>query len=338
MREAAPLPAAELAAALAAGWGLAPAAVGDLPQGYDYAASVYRLSATDGGDYFLKVRTDPVNEGALAVPAYLHAQGLSEVLAPLPTLTGALWHPHAGRAYLLYPFIEGASPLPSGAAADQWRRFGALLRRLHTTGLPPHLAALLPRETFTPVATARIAKLDALIAMQTFAEPVRGGLVAAWQAHRAALLAVTARAEELGRRLRAAPPPALCLCHADPHWSNVLVDAAGRLWLVDWDDLLLAVPERDLMFVIGGISGDWPAPADTAHFMQGYGPAAVDPLALAYYRADWAGQDIAAFAEQVLLAPDQTEAGRQDARRLFLGQFDPDGMVAIALGSDPDHA
>lgn len=338
MREAAPLPATDLAAALAAGWGLTPAALSDLPQGYDYAASVYRLTATDGADYFLKVRTDAVNAASLAVPAYLHAHGLSEVLAPLPTRAGALWQPHAGRAYLLYPFIAGAAPLPSGAAADHWRQFGALLCRLHTVQLPPDLAALLQRETFTPVATTRIPELDKLIETQPFTEPVRRDLAAAWRQHRDLILAVTQRANDLGRRLRAAPPPALCLCHADPHWSNVLVDAAGRLWLVDWDDLVLAVPERDLMFVIGGISGDWPAPTDTAHFLAGYGPAAVDPLALAYYRADWAVQDLAAFAEQVLLAPDQTEAGQRDALRLFLSLFAHDAIVAIALGSDPDHA
>ena len=338
MREAAPLPAADLASALSAGWGLTPAAVGDLPQGYDYAASVYRLTTTEGADYFLKVRTGTVNTASLAVPAYLHAHGLSEVLAPLPTLTGALWQPHTGRAYLLYPFIAGAAPLPAGQAPDHWRQFGALLRRLHTVALPPDLAVLLQRETFAPIATARIPELDALIAAQPFTAPVRRDLAAAWLTHRALILAVTARANDLSRRLQARPAPAVCLCHADPHWSNVLVDAAGQLWLVDWDDLLLAVPERDLMFVIGGISGDWPALTDTANLMQGYGPAAVDPLALAYYRADWAVQDLAAFAEQVLLAPGQTEAGQQDALRLFRGLFDPGSIVTLALGSDPDHA
>jgi spectinomycin phosphotransferase len=43
------------------------------------------------------------------------------------------------------------------------------------------------------------------------------------------------------------------LCHADLHTWNVLVDGDGRLWLVDWDEAILAPRERDLMFLVGGI-------------------------------------------------------------------------------------
>ena len=48
----------------------------------------------------------------------------------------------------------------------------------------------------------------------------------------------SADAEGLGRPL-AQRAPALVLCHADVHTGNVLLDAGGQLWIVDWDETLL---------------------------------------------------------------------------------------------------
>lgn len=328
---------ADLLPALRAGYGLAADTITRLPLGYDTNASVYRVAA-DGRAYFLKVRRDAVNEAGLAVPAYLHAQGLAEILAPLPTLTGALWHPHGSHALILYPFLDDAVPLPSGAAAHHWQRFGALLRQVHTAALPPALASLLQRDSFEPLGAEPVATLTARLATDPGGDALTQAVVAAWRAHAADIAAVLDRATSLGRRLRAAPPAPLRLVHADPHWDNILVDAHDRLWLVDWDDTLLAAPERDLMFVIGGISADWATPRDTTLFMAGYGPALVDPVALAYYRADWALQDLSSFAAQVLAAAQWDEPTRRDAARLFGGLFAPGAIVPTALGSEVPHA
>jgi spectinomycin phosphotransferase len=323
---------AALAAALRDAYGLAATEVVFLPLGYDAAAAVYRAAA-DGRDYFLKLRRNGVNPASLALPHFLNEQGLAEILAPVPTRMGALWHPLAGQALIVYPFLHNAEPLKSGQADDQWRRLGALLRRLHTVDVPPGLLPLLSRETFVPVASALVRRLNARVHHEQFAEPLAAQVAAGWAAHAAQIQALLERAEALSQRLRAAPPGRLCLCHADPHWSNVLVDAQGQVWLVDWDDTLLAVKERDLMFVVGGISADWGTPRDTALFFEGYGPAAVDPLALAYYRADWALQDIGEFARQVLETPEASEDERRDAARLFMGLFEPGAIVEKALTS-----
>lgn len=81
------------------------------------------------------------------------------------------------------------------------------------------------------------------------------------------------------------------------------------------------------MFVLdGGILGGH-GPAEEAAFLQGYGPVEPDPLALLYYRYDWALDDLASFAE---------EAGRGDpeAARWFERQFAPRGIVASAFRAD----
>jgi spectinomycin phosphotransferase len=340
MREPPDVPSDALLAALRDAYGLDATEAEFLPLGYDSAASVYRVRARDGRDYFLKLRAGSVNPAGLAVPRFLHAQGMAEVLAALPTRAGALWHALGAYALIVYPFIHDATPLPSGQANDHWRSFGAVLRRVHQAVLPPGVLELLERESFVPVAQALVARLDALVHTQAFDEPVSADVAEFWRAHAAPIRALLERVEALSQQLRQREPGPLCLCHADTHWDNVLVDAQDRLWLVDWDEALLAVKERDLMFVVGGHSANWATPRDTALFFEGYGPAAVDPLALAYYRADWALQDIGEFARQAL-GVDPSDVGdvtRRDAARLFKGLFGPGAIVEKALNSGVDNA
>ena len=95
----------------------------------------------------------------------------------------------------------------------------------------------------------------------------------------------------------------LVLCHADLHTWNVMIDGDGELWLIDWDEVIRAPKERDLMFVVGGISTSLIQPHETEWFFEGYGETTVDPLALSYYRHAWAVQDIGSYGEASLLSP-----------------------------------
>src|SRR5204862_121166 len=101
----------------------------------------------------------------------------------------------------------------------------------------------------------------------------------------------------------------------------------------DWDDTILAPRERDLMFVVGGISSRLVGPREEALFLQGYGAVAVDPLALAYYRYTWATSDIGAYGEQVCFRPDLGPATRREAVDRFRTVFAAGNIVSIALGT-----
>ena len=113
----------------------------------------------------------------------------------------------------------------------------------------------------------------------------------------------------------------------------MIVADDGELWLVDWDEVVLAPKERDLMFVVGGIGAGLVSPEQTACFFDGYGEVDVDPLALSYYRHAWAVQDIASWAERVLVAPALSAEERSEAARIFVGLFEPGEIVALAAGS-----
>lgn len=103
---------------------------------------------------------------------------------------------------------------------------------------------------------------------------------------------------------------------------------------VDWDETVLAPRERDLMFVVGGISTELVGPGDETLFFRGYGATEVDPLALAYYRYAWAVGDIGSSGEQVFLRPDLGPDTKRAGVGLFTGLFRPGEIVALASASE----
>jgi spectinomycin phosphotransferase len=335
MLEPPDLPDDTIRACLHAHYGIPVATLVFLPIGNDSAAWVYRVHAADGATYFLKIRKGSVNEPSLAVPRYLHDHGVAHMVAPLTTTTRAVSAGLGDFTLALYPFIDGDTGTDVGMAEHHWVAYGAVLRQIHATALPPELARHMKHETFMPGRSAMdiVKHLDAQIATQDFADPLEHELAAFWQARRAEIRTLVDRADTLGRRLAAAAAP-LVLCHADIHTWNILIDTANNLWIVDWDETILAPKERDLMFVVGGISADLVGPREEAWFFRGYGATTVDPLALAYYRYAWAVEEIGDYGKRVFMMPDAGAETRRDAVRAFMGIFQPGEIVALAYASD----
>lgn len=324
-----------LLAALVDQYGLAATDLLFLPLGHDASAWVYRAQIADGSTYFVKLRIAVTNPAALLVPRYLHDHGVEQVVAPVPTRTGSLWVAAGAYALIVYPFVAGVTGMDQGLTADQWRAYGAILRQIHATPVSATLARELRHDTFISSDHATIQQLEDFLATGQSADAQSQALAVCWQTQRAAISTLRQRAEALGQQLARARPPAL-LCHADIHTNNVLVDQAGRLWIIDWDETMLAPRERDLMFVAGGISERLVGAREEALFFAGYGQIDLDPVALAYYRAAWAIGDIAAFGAQACLRPDLGPISRQAAVDAFAGLFEPGEIVSIAFGSLSD--
>jgi spectinomycin phosphotransferase len=211
-----------------------------------------------------------------------------------------------------------------------------VVRRIHASQLPVALSALVPREDFVPNRqwSAVVRRLYAEIPTRDYEHVFARELAAFWRERHAEIGAIVARAEALGRRLQAAPPP-FVLCHADIHKGNLLLAPDGGLFVVDWDQPILAPKERDLMFVIGGaVDGVTIGPREEELFFRGYGGRDVNPLALAYYYTDWAVQDMGAYAERVFLAPDAGQVTRRESVDGFKSLFTAGHIVDVARRTD----
>lgn len=319
--------------ALEVQYDLAVVALTFLPIGNDPASWVYRVEAGEGLVFFLKVRArNGFSAASLRVPYALQQQGLPHVLAPLPKGDGALWVDVEAFMLALYPFVEGQNGAEAGLSTEQWRAFGALVKQIHTCRLPAEISQHVRHERFVPSRRHVIAQLEEVIHRNAVTGDLQEEWLATWQSQREVIGTLVARVDRLGDHLRRTKAPRT-LCHADMHPWNVHLDGAGDWWLIDWDDVVLARKECDLMFVVGGIGGDGVGPRQTEWFLQGYGNDAINALALAYYRTAWAVQDIAAYGEELFFTPNLGYESRRAALRGFKSLFNPGNIVERALAS-----
>ena len=254
-------------------------------------------------------------------------------MAPLPTADGRLWHRLGRFALAVFPYVDGAGVTQRPLSDRQWVAYGEFLRALHDCRLPAELDFLVPREAYRPDGTEVVREFLVHRPGARSRSAARVELAAFWRDRKSEIAQLLERAEALGARLAAQRPKAV-LCHGDIHRGNLLSDAHGHLRVVDWDGVVLAPRERDLMFIVGGVVVPPPVrPREEALFFKGYGEARIDDLGLAYYRHAWAVQDIGAFAEEVFLRPGIDEAARARSAAAFRRLFSPGDIVDSASGS-----
>jgi spectinomycin phosphotransferase len=331
MREAASIPEIILTTAIKDNYGMTVKELTFLPVGADASARVYQFVTNDGTRYFLKARKGEINQVSLAIPHYLQGKGVTQVVAPIPTHTQNLLVEKDDFKLILYPFLEGSNATEAGMSEMQWLELGSTMQKIHATSLTPELSAIMRRETFTPKWLSVVKQLQTQLEQQTFTDPLQQHLANIWKEQNETIQRLVEGAETLGGRLKENNPP-LILCHADLHTWNVMIDEQNQIWIVDWDETVLAPKERDLMFVIGGISKQLVQPENEAAFLQGYGSTFIDTLALTYYRYAWAVDDIGSFAEQIL-TPGESKANKQFALELLQKVFEGGNIVQIALES-----
>ncbi|PZF79348.1 phosphotransferase [Jiangella anatolica] len=308
-------------------FGIVAGEVTPIGHGADAAATVWLVRA-GGARYAVKWTT-----GGTTAGLRLASLGLDGVPAPVRTRDGALWSERGGRRLSVQPWVSDVRAVDAGMSPQQWTAYGALLARVHAVPPAGPVARDLPVEdhrpdqvlTTTATLTARLAAVDAVDP----ADDLGAGLAAAWRDGAELLGALTARAAVLGARLRDRPARRV-VCHTDAHLGNVLL-GDDAVWLIDWDDAALAPPERDLMFVVGGLPGYAPVgERELGWFAAGYGDVGADPDRLAYYRAVRALVDLTEFGEQLLDGAGD-RADREFALRVVRAELAGAGLAALAV-------
>ena len=268
-----------------------------LSLGLDSSAWAYRVE-TKNAAYFLKLRKMIPNPAGILIPRFLKHQGIQQIMASLATKNGEAWASAEGFFFILYPFIIGERVMDVGMSDVHWVEFGSVLKRLHTTQPTPELLCQIKRETFVPKQLSFAKELHAQVKARKYDDPFQKELAEFWLENYGTIETILQRTEALSKRMQETKFE-FVLCHADIHTANVLLTADDKIYLVDWDETLLAPKERDLLFIIGSIFNDTSNGRWEGLFFQGYGETEVDPLALAYYRYDWCVEDIGEFAEDV---------------------------------------
>jgi len=307
MREKPDIPEEHLRACLQDQYNLVPVTLDFLPLGLDYNSWVYRVVSEQGASYLLKARPGPLYEPGCFVPSYLRDQGIASVVAPLPTKNNTLWTRVGAWTVIVYPFIEGDTSL-TGMTDEHWKEVGAIFKRIHQVIVPAEGFESVRKETFDPTGYARWVR-----AFETQHTHSEGGsasqraLRASWVAHQSTIHTGVTSLEKLAEVLQKRSGPYV-ICHADLHPANLIRDHAGHVFVIDWNDVMLAPKERDFIFV---------RELQADAFWEGYGQREIDWIALAYYLWERVVQDVIECAKDVFFNDDLGEETRADVVRLF---------------------
>ena len=308
MREPPSIPEEHLRACLQQQYDLIPVTLDFLPLGLDYNAGVYRVVSEQGTAYLLKVTSRPLYEPGCLVPRYLNDQGITSVVAPVPTRSGALWTRVEEWTVIVYPFIDGDTSW-TGMTNEQWKEVGTIFQQIHQVMLPPEVFESLRKETFDPTEYVRWVH-----AFETHHLHSRHGgsgssraLRADWRAHQSTIHTAVTSLEKLAEVLQSRTLPYV-ISHADLHAANLLRDRHGHVCVIDWDEVMLAPKERDFIFV---------RQPQADAFWEGYGQREIDWMALTYYLWERVVQDVIEDAQNVCFRDDWAEETRADVARLF---------------------
>jgi spectinomycin phosphotransferase len=303
-----------------------------LPLGLDAASWSYHVD-TESGVYFLKLRKHISNPAGILIPRFLKEQGIEQVMAPLSSLRGEAWELVNDFYFILYPFIHGKQVMDIGMSDEHWVEFGSVMKRLHATKLAPSLARQIRRETFKSARLEWDKEIHAQVMLREYSNPFQKELTAFWREKHSTIAIILERSEALARRMQTAAPE-FVLCHADIHTANVLRTEDDKIFIVDWDETMLAPKERDLLFMIGSIFGEPPGGRAEQLFFQGYGEIKVDPIALAYYRYNWCVEDMGGFAEQIFIEENIGEETKKSSIWWSRKLFEAGNSIELALDTD----
>lgn len=329
MLEKPAIPDESIVVRLRSDYGLSIAQLSFLPLGFDLNSAVFRAVAGDGTAYFVKLRRGAFDPICVTLPRLLSDRGVRQIIAPLPTRLGQLWSNVNDFTLIVYPFIDGRTAREIRLSERQWQDFGTAVKSLHAAPMPAPITQNLRHVTYSSKWRNRVRMFLARIADETFVDPVAIRLAAVVTARRAQITDLVDRADALTHRLTQHARP-MVVCHTDIHASNLLIGGDGALYIVDWDDPVLAPKERDLMFPGGGQGFlGYTADEEESLFYRGYGDTPVDRNALTYFRCERILEDIALACEQ-LLSSDGGSADRALTLHYLEANFLPGGTIEAA--------
>ena len=305
-----------------------------LPIGADSRTAVYRVAADNGTAYFLKLRRK-FNDVIVRVPLFLKESGIQEIIVPYATGSNQRWADFGDYKLILYPFIEGKDGFERELTDQHRQILGTAFKGIHTVHIPSDLKEHIRKETFSSEWRDDLKSYQTQAEEKVFTEPTAAKLAQFMKSKRDEITRIIQRADELAAELQTKPLE-LVLCHTDIHGGNILISNTDELYIVDWDDPLLAPKERDLMFIGGGIDEIWKSEQEIAAFYEGYGKTEINLSALTYYRYERVIEDLVVICEQ-LLTTDEGGADRERSYGWFTSNFEPGQTIEIAEKTDKDE-
>lgn len=307
-----------------------------LPLGADINASVYKAETCEGQSFFVKLKRGHHSDISVALLAWLRDSGIQQIIPPIKTIDGKLTQYINDFTLTLYPFVDGQNGFCCHLMDDQWVVLGKVLKQVHELDVPPSIKDQIMKETYPSKWREAIRSLDAHIDEDLGNDETTLKMQRFMKEHKAITDRLVNRSEALSQIVQKQNPK-FVLCHSDIHGGNVLIDGSGAIYIVDWDEPIMAPKEHDLMFIGGGVANVWNDPHEEEFFYKGYGRANINTVILAYYRHERIVKDIVEYSRALLLSSAGGEY-RLEMYKQFIDMFEPNGVVDIAFKTDEELA
>lgn len=302
-----------------------------LSWGADINASVYKAQAYDK-TYFVKLKRGHHHEHSVALAKRLYDAGISQIIPPINTNQGQPTQHIDDFTLIVYPFIQGEDGFSRNLTDEQWIMLGKAMRQVHEMNLPLSIQNQLRQETYSPKWREVVRSFYNYIEGEHLGDEIALKLIKFMNENISVIHQLVDRADTLSHIIQD-QSPSYVLCHSDIHGGNVFIDNKDQLYIVDWDEPIMAPKERDLMFIGAGVGNVWNKLHEIDSFYQGYGKADVNKAILAYYRHERIVEDIAEYGQRLLLSSAGGE-NRSIMYQHFMDMFAPNGVVEIAFKTD----
>ena len=313
-------------------YGISISNIEQLNIGFDGNTMVYKLLSFDEKTYFLKIRSEIFCESSLNIPFWLsNNYGIKELINPIETIDKKLYVEKSSQYIILFPYISGISGWDKDLTKEQFIDFGKFMKTLHSAKYPEEYLNSIQIEEYNPKYREMVKSYLSNLNGQIYSDTIILEFFNALEINQNAI-------KELLNYLNMAvnnilnDRQTLCLCHGDIHAGNIFIEK-NNFYVVDWDTIIMAPKERDLMFIGGGIGDKWNTKEEISYFYKGYGEETMVNIELIkYYRCERIIQDIYEFYQEIIGTKYDVEK-RKLCLKHFKSQFEPKNVVEISLNT-----
>lgn len=231
-----------------------------IPQGM--CSWSYHLYSNDGKEYFLKIlKSDdltPYTEDSLVVLHNLRdTYAIDQLPYPYINKNGKYVTKVDNYLFELFEFLSGETDEQKRFNDQQWYQVGKLLAQIHSHS--KHLQSFPNKETFETEYIIKAKKLKQVIE-DSRSKNIQSNVFDLLNTVLDPLTKIIHEFENLQHTLQSTMHPShFVFCHSDPTPGNVMSDAKGKVFLIDWDTPIFAPAEKDLVCI-----------ADRESAMNGY--------------------------------------------------------------------
>lgn len=248
-------------------------------------------ATTDTEEYFVKIHKDVLKADIrFELSNRLYNAGIKNITNPIKNINNELTFPFDTYQTALFKFIPGHNASERPMTKDEKFSIGILLGKIHTAKI--NISDLDLKEDFIYGNVTRLQ--DALIVSEGFltsdVEYKRKTAMLLLE-NKDKILKRIELMENLGKELRGSRLE-LVPCHGEPHKWNTMIADTGEVFLIDWDDSLIAPKEKDLNTI-----------KDDEEIMKGYRSIVenshINKEVLDYYNLEWNISEIDAWSNSL---------------------------------------